>query len=93
MEDMPENSMIKADMIVSMNTIARKFNPGALMNHGVIMAIRLMFCSSPAPMRPLLQNRLPAFLEKMNGTEMKQLNMYPTLMLEKFPDAYLRSRP
>jgi putative ABC transport system permease protein len=27
----------------------------------------------------------------MNGTEMKQLNMYPTLILEKFPEAYLRS--
>jgi putative ABC transport system permease protein len=27
----------------------------------------------------------------MNGTEMKQLNMYPTLMLEKFPEAYLHS--
>ena len=27
----------------------------------------------------------------MNGKEMKELNMYPTLMLEKFPEAYLHS--
>ena len=28
MKDIPENSTIKADMIVSMNTLTRKFNPG-----------------------------------------------------------------
>ncbi|MEJ7588939.1 MAG: FtsX-like permease family protein, partial [Ferruginibacter sp.] len=39
----------------------------------------------------LLQSKFPAFLEKSNGSEMKQLQMYPTLILEPLKDVYLRS--
>ncbi len=90
MQDIPENSTIKADMIVSMNTITRKFNPdldNQWGNYGNNTYVLLKPGASPE----LFAKQLPAFLEKMNGTEMKKLNMYPTLMLEKLHDVYLRS--
>src|SRR5450432_3654449 len=90
MKDIPENSMIKADMIVSMNTLTRKLNPGlndAWSNYGNRTYVLL----KPGTNAVFFQKQLPAFLEKLSGKEMKDLNMYPTLMLEKFPEAYLRS--
>jgi putative ABC transport system permease protein len=90
MRDLPENSTIRADMLVSMNTLTRKFNPGLndqWGNYGNTTYVLL----KPGASATAFTKQLPAFLEKMNGTEMKQLNMYPTLMLEKFRDVYLRS--
>jgi putative ABC transport system permease protein len=90
MKDIPENSMIQADMIVSMNTLTRKLNPGlndAWSNYGNRTYVLLKPGTNPT----VFEKQLPAFLEKLSGTEMKNLNMYPTLMLEKFPEAYLRS--
>jgi putative ABC transport system permease protein len=90
MKDNPENSLIKSDMLVSMNTLTRKMNPGLddqWGNYGSSCFLLLKPGSNPA----ILQSRLPAFLEKMNGGEMKQLNMYPTLFLEPLKDVYLRS--
>ncbi len=90
MKDIPENSMIKADMIVSMNTLTRKLNPG-LDDQWGNYGNRTYVLLRPGANAAAFEKQIPAFLEKMNGTEMKQLNMYPTLILEKFRDAYLRS--
>ncbi len=90
MKDIPENSMIRADMIVSMNTLTRKLNPG-LNDQWGNYGNRTYVLLKPGTNAAFFQKQIPAFLEKMNGTEMKQLNMYPTLMLEKFPEAYLHS--
>jgi putative ABC transport system permease protein len=90
MKDIPENSMIKADMIVSMNTLTRKLNP-RLNDQWGNYGNRTYVLLKPGANALAFQKQIPAFLEKMNGTEMKQLNMYPTLMLEKFPEAYLHS--
>jgi putative ABC transport system permease protein len=90
MKDLPENSSIKADMLVSMNTLTRKLNPGLndqWGNYGNTTFVLLR----PGASASAFAKQLPAFLEKMNGTEMRQLNMYPTLMLEKLRDVYLRS--
>src|SRR5664279_339546 len=90
MQDLPENSTIKADLIISMNTLTRKFKPtlnDQWGNYGNTAYVLL----KPGASAIAFTKQLPAFLEKMNGTEMKQLNMYPTLMLEKFRDVYLRS--
>ena len=90
MQDLPENSTIKADMIVSMNTITRKLNPtlnDQWGNYGNTTYVLL----KPGANAGVFTKQLPAFLEKMNGTEMKQMNMYPTLILEKLRDVYLRS--
>ena len=90
MQDIPENSMIKADMLVSMNTLTRKLNPN-LDDQWGNYGNRTYVLLKPGTNAAAFEKQLPAFLEKMNGTEMKQLNMYPTLMLEKFPEAYLHS--
>jgi putative ABC transport system permease protein len=90
MKDLPENSTIKADMLISMNTLTRKLNPGLndqWGNYGNTTYVLLR----PGASATAFTKQLPAFLEKMNGTEMKQLNMYPTLILEKLRDVYLRS--
>lgn len=90
MKDMPENSMIKADLIVSLNTISRKLNQGiddSWGNYGNRTYVLL----KPGTNASAVEKKLPAFLEKMNGTEMKEMKMFPTLMLEKFPEAYLHS--
>ena len=90
MKDIPENSLIKADMVVSMNTITRKFNPtlnDQWGNYGNNTFVLL----KPGADAAKFTAQLPAFLERKNGTEMKQLNMYPTLYLEKMRDIYLRS--
>jgi putative ABC transport system permease protein len=90
MKDIPENSMIQADMLVSMNTLTRKLNPN-LDNQWGNYGNRTYVLLKPGTNAAAFEKQIPAFLEKMNGTEMKQLNMYPTLILEKFPEAYLHS--
>jgi putative ABC transport system permease protein len=90
MKDIPENSTIKADMLVSMSTLTRKLNPGLddqWGNYGNSTYVLLKPGTHPAD----LQAQLPAFLERRNGTEMKKINMYPTLFLEPLKDVYLRS--
>jgi len=88
--DIPENSQIKADMIISMSTLTRRFNPGIdnqWGNYG---------CSSYVLMKPgtnalAMQSKFPAFLEKHNGQEMRKSQMYATIFIEKLKDVYLRS--
>ena len=90
MKDIPENSTVKADMLVSMSTLTRKLNPGLddqWGNYGNSTYVLLKPGTRPGD----LQAQLPAFLERRNGTEMKKINMYPTLFLEPLKDVYLRS--
>jgi putative ABC transport system permease protein len=90
MKDMPENSTIKADVLVSMTTRTRKFNPrldDQWGNYGNNTFVLL----KPGVNAKNLEARLPKFLEKMNGTEMKQSQMFPTLFLEPLKTVYLYS--
>jgi len=90
MQDIPENSQIKADMLVSMTTVTQEFNKGLddqWGNYGENTFLLLKPGTNPLA----LQAKLPAFLQKYNGSEMKQLQMYPTLYLERLRDVYLRS--
>jgi putative ABC transport system permease protein len=90
MQDIPENSQIKADMLVSMTTLTQEFNKGLdgmWGNYGN----RSYLLLKPNVNVKALQTKFPAFLEKFNGDEMKQLQMYPTLILEPLKDVYLRS--
>ena len=90
MKDMPENSTIKADMLVSMTTLTRKFNPG-LDNQWGNYGNRTFVMLKPGVNYKAFEARLPAFLNKLNGDEMKKWQMYPTLYLEPLRDVYLRS--
>ena len=90
MKDIPENSQIKADMLISMSTLTQKFNQGLdsqWSNYGSSAYLLL----KPGTNAKALEKKFPAFLERRNGSEMKQIQMYPTLFLEPLKDVYLRS--
>src|SRR4051794_2666496 len=90
MKDMPENSQIKGDVVLSMTTITQKFNSGLdsqWSNYGSSAYLLL----KPGTNAKQLEKKFPAFLERRNGTEMKKIQMYPTLFLEPLRDVYLRS--
>ena len=90
MEDMPENSQIKADMLVSMSTLTQKFN-NRLDSQWANYGNRTYLLLKPKTNALALQAKLPAFLEKRNGDEMKRLQMFPTLLFMPLLDVYLHS--
>lgn len=90
MKDLPENSVVKGDLVLSMSTITQKFNQGLDSQWGNYGAQAYLLLKPAANPRSL-EKRFPAFLESRNGTEMKKLQMYPTLFLEPLKDVYLRS--
>src|SRR5579859_7422443 len=90
MKDIPDNSTIRASMVVSMNTITRRLNPGIddqWGNYGPNGYVLLR----PGASAAALEKKFPAFLEKMDGREMRESKMVPTLYLERLRDVYLRS--
>lgn len=90
MKDIPENSQIKADMLLSMTTMTQKFQPRSDSVWGGYWP-RAFVLLRPGTNATALQAKFPAFLEKRNGTEMKKLQMYPILFLENLKDVYLHS--
>jgi len=90
MKDIPENSVIKGDVVLSMSTITQKFNQrldSQWSNYGAQAYLLL----KPGTDAKALEKKFPAFLQRRNGTEMKQIQMYVTLFLEPLKDVYLRS--
>lgn len=89
MKDIPDNTMLKADMIISLSTVTeqRRDLDNEWGNYGPNGYVLLRPGVNPAA----LQAKLPAFLVKMDGTEMQQDKMVPTLFLEPLRDVYLRS--
>lgn len=90
MKDMPENSQVKADMLVSMSSLTQKFNRG-LDSQWANYGNRTFLLLKPKTNANALVAKIPAFLEKRNGTEMKQLQMFPKILLEPLRDVYLYS--
>ena len=89
MKDMPENTELKADMLVSMYNAAgdssRDQNWGGF---GVFS----YFLLKPHTNARALQNKFPAFLVNHIGKFMKDNNQTYTYLLEPLKDVYLRSR-
>lgn len=90
MKDIPENSHIKADMLVSMSTLTQKFNSGLDDQWGNYGASAYLLLK-PGVDAKSLEKKFPAFLERRNGKEMKEHQMYATLFLEPLKDVYLHS--
>ncbi len=90
MKDIPENSQIKADVVLSMTTITQKFNQKLDSQWGNYGA-RAYLLLKPGTNAKLLEKKFPAFLERRDGEEMKKIQMYPTLFLEPLKDVYLYS--
>jgi putative ABC transport system permease protein len=90
MKDIPENSQIQADMLVSMSTLTKIYAPdldNQWGNYGASAYVLLKEGTDPKA----LEKQFPAFLEKRNGDEMKKIQMFPTLFLEPLRDVYLYS--
>lgn len=90
MQDMPENTHIKGDLLVSMSTITTKFAKGIddqWSNYSPWAYVLL----KPGVTPQSIEKKLPAFLEKWSGKEMKELQMYVTLKLEQLKSVYLYS--
>ena len=91
MQDMPENSQIKADMIISMVTLTKKFNSGLDEQWGNYGATSYLLLK-PGVNAKALQGKFPAFIEKRNGEESRKRQMFATLLLEPLKDIYLHSK-
>jgi len=89
MEDMPQNSQIKADMLVSMCSLV-KLNPGideAWGNFGATTFLLLKPNTDPAE----LTAKFPDFVERHNGDERREAKMFYTIMLQPLEQIYLHS--
>lgn len=90
MKDIPENSQIKAEIILSMSTVSTEMAPDLdrdWSNYGGYAYLLL----KPGTDAKALERKFPAFLERRNGPAMKKAQMYPALRLEPLRDVYLRS--
>ena len=90
MKDIPENSQIQGDVVLSMSTITQKFNQGLDSQWGNYGAQAYLLLKSGTNAKAL-EKKFPAFLERRNGDEMKKMQMFPTLFLEPLKDVYLYS--
>ncbi|QRR00091.1 ABC transporter permease [Dyadobacter sandarakinus] len=89
-EDIPENSQIKGEMIVSMVSMTQRFNKGLDDQWGNFGAITYLLLK-PGTSATALEKKLPAFLQNRAGKTMKESQMYYKLFLEPMRDVYLHS--
>lgn len=90
MEDIPVNSQIQADLVVSMSTFTENLYKGVDEQWGNYSAAAYVLLT-PGTNPEQLEKKFPAFLEKKSGTEMKESQMFVTLFLEPFKEVYLHS--
>jgi putative ABC transport system permease protein len=92
MKDLPENSQIKADIVVSMSTETQNLNRGLedyweWSGYHPLCYILVQPNTSPRE----LEKKFPAFMDKVEGAEMKKNQQYSSLLLEPLKDVYLKS--
>lgn len=90
MKDIPENSHIKADMLVSMATYTHTFQPGVETDWGSYL-FSTYFVLSPGADPAVLQSKLPALVQKYEGSELKSRNTVYSLQMEPMTSIYLHS--
>lgn len=90
MKDIPENSQFKANMFISMETY-RKSNPNRDTEWGNF-GITTYLLLRPGSKASHLEAKLPQFLDKYIGKEMKEDQMHYSLLLEPLGDVYLKSK-
>lgn len=91
MKDIPENSQIKADMVVSMST-AKRFGDSAMDQHWSNLSMTSYLLLKPNTYPKLLEAKFADFMENQAGLEMKQNNTHFTLFLEPLKEVYLKSK-
>jgi putative ABC transport system permease protein len=90
MKDIPENSHFRADMLVSMATYSRSFQPWVEASWGDYLFSTYVLLS-PGADPAVLQSKLPALVQKYEGSELKNKNTSYALWLEPLPSIYLHS--
>lgn len=90
MKDFPENSHIKADIILSLTTFTQHLDKELDTRWGSYDAAAYILVNSNTDPDKLAA-KFPAFLEKHSGAFMKQSKMFVTLNLEPLKSLYLES--
>jgi putative ABC transport system permease protein len=92
MKDIPRNSQIQADMLVSMSSFqaiyGRPTTDSEWTNHNYYTYVLL----APHANAKALEAKLPAFQELHHGEDAKKLQMQDYLSLDPLRDVYLRSK-
>lgn len=90
-KDIPENSQVKADIIVSMSSSKMLFGQASSdsewTNHNYYTYLLL----KPNVYASALEAKFPAFMEKHRGKLSRELGMFEYLHLEPLRDVYLKS--
>lgn len=92
MKDIPENSQIKADLIVSLSSnkmIYGQPTPDSEWTNHIYVTYVLL---KPHTDAKALQAQLPAWMEMHDGAQMRAFQMHDSLILEPFRDVYLHSK-
>jgi len=90
MKDIPGNSQIRADMLLSMTTLTQNIDPKIdeqCDNFGVTTFLLLKSGTDPKA----LEAKLPAFIEKYYGKNLKRAQSHFTFFLEPLRGVYLYS--
>ncbi len=91
MKNIPKNSQVQADMIVSMSSAQqiydRPTSDSEWTNHGYLTYLLM----KPHTDIKAFEKKLPGFMEAHHGKQMKELQMYESLYLEPLRDVYLKS--
>lgn len=92
MKDIPENSQIKADLLVSMSSFRQIYgyptSDSEWTNHNYYTYLLL----KPHVNAKAFEKKLPAFMEFHHGEESRKLQMFETLTLEPLREVYLKSK-
>ncbi|MEN0055934.1 MAG: ABC transporter permease, partial [Mucilaginibacter sp.] len=90
-KDFPENSQIKADIILPMTLLTQKINKGLDENWGNFGASTYLLLK-PGTNAKAFESKLPAFMQKRHGEGMKKMQTFYTLFLEPLNWVYLHSK-
>src|SRR4051812_30333589 len=91
MKDIPANSQVKAEMLVSMSSskqlYGRATSDSEWTNHSFLTYLLM----KPNTKVPAFEKKLPGFMERHHGADAKRLEMWETLFIEPLRDVYLKS--
>lgn len=90
MADIPENSHLRPEIVLSLSTFTQSLNPETDEQWGNYGAAAYVLLNSNTDPK-VLESKLPDFLERNNGENMKESQMFVTIILEPFKDVYLQS--
>ena len=90
MKNIPENSQIKTDFLVSMSTFTQTLFKGIDDEWGNFGAISYLLLK-PGTNATTLEKKFPLFLKNWIGTDMDKIKMHYTFFLEPLRDVYLYS--